>query len=146
MRSGFKLHRLATVHLQQRRLWRQWISLRIHSVLAVRLWFDMPAVMEWWFWGLSYQQRKCGYIRPDRDQSIGHRQAHRPGAGDMVTLTVGDTVYSAPGDSNIPDLGQHWQIAEFNIFGNGDGSEAVFNPDQRWWCALSWTAEQQALP
>jgi hypothetical protein len=49
------------------------------------------------------------------------------GAGDTVTLTVGDTVYSAPGDSNIPDLGQHWQIAEFNIFGNGDASEAVFN-------------------
>lgn len=49
------------------------------------------------------------------------------GAGDTVTLTVGDTAYSAPGDSNIPDLGQHWQIAEFNIFGNGDGSQAVFN-------------------
>jgi hypothetical protein len=49
------------------------------------------------------------------------------GADDTVTLTVGDTVYSAPGDSNIPDLGQHWQIAEFNIFGNGDASEAVFN-------------------
>lgn len=48
-------------------------------------------------------------------------------AGDAVTLTVGDTVYSAPGDNNIPDLGQHWQIAEFNIFGNGDLSEAVFN-------------------
>ncbi|MGC2077281.1 MAG: hypothetical protein WA728_14830 [Xanthobacteraceae bacterium] len=44
-----------------------------------------------------------------------------------MTLTVGDTAYSAPGDSNIPDLGQHWQIAEFNIFGNGDGSQAVFN-------------------
>jgi hypothetical protein len=50
-----------------------------------------------------------------------------PGSDDTVTLTVGDTIYSAPGDNHIPDLGQHWQIAEFNIVGNGDLSQAVFN-------------------
>ncbi len=49
------------------------------------------------------------------------------GSNDGVALTVGDTTYSAPGDDRIPDLGQHWQTAEFNIFGNGDSSEAVFN-------------------
>ncbi|MGD0366538.1 MAG: hypothetical protein ABSA94_03715 [Acidobacteriaceae bacterium] len=49
------------------------------------------------------------------------------GSDDTVTLTVGATIYSAPGDDHIPDLGQHWQTAEFNIFGNGDLSEAVFN-------------------
>ena len=55
-------------------------------------------------------------------------QAAGAGASDdTVTLTVGDTSYSAPGDNLIPDLGQHWQTAEFNIFGNGDASEAVFN-------------------
>jgi len=49
------------------------------------------------------------------------------GADDLITLTVGNTMYSAPGDNRLPDLGQHWQIAEFNIFGNGDGSAANFN-------------------
>jgi hypothetical protein len=49
------------------------------------------------------------------------------GPYDMAVLTVGATIYSAPGDNNIPDLGQHWRVAEFNIFGNGDGSIAEFN-------------------
>jgi hypothetical protein len=49
------------------------------------------------------------------------------GPDDLVILTVGTTMYSAPGDNRLPDLGQNWQIAEFNIFGNGDGSEADFN-------------------
>jgi hypothetical protein len=30
------------------------------------------------FGGLSYQQRECGDIRPDRGQSIGDRETHRP--------------------------------------------------------------------
>ena len=49
------------------------------------------------------------------------------GAEDTVLLTIGTTVYSAPGDDYIPDLGSLWQIAEFNIFGDCCGSEAVFN-------------------
>lgn len=49
------------------------------------------------------------------------------GPDDLITMTVGTTMYSAPGDNRLPDLGQHWQIAEFNIFGNGDGSVANFN-------------------
>lgn len=49
------------------------------------------------------------------------------GPDDLITLTVGTTMYSAPGDNRLPDLGQHWQIAEFNIFGNGDYSVANFN-------------------
>lgn len=49
------------------------------------------------------------------------------GPDDHVTLTVGTTIYSAPGDNHLPDLGQNWQVAEFNIFGNGDYSVADFN-------------------
>lgn len=49
------------------------------------------------------------------------------GPDDSVAVTVGTVVYSAPGDDHFPDLGMHWQIAEFNVFGDGGGDQAVFN-------------------
>jgi hypothetical protein len=46
---------------------------------------------------------------------------------DVVTFTVFDKAYSAPGDNQLPDLGQQWNQAEFNVVGGGNGSQAVFN-------------------
>lgn len=48
-------------------------------------------------------------------------------ADDSVTLSVGNQLYSVTGGDFFPDLGQHWNTAEFNILGPGSGSEAVFN-------------------
>jgi hypothetical protein len=47
---------------------------------------------------------------------------------DTVTLTIGSTVYSASGDDYFPDLASKWQYSEFNILGDGCGSQAWFNP------------------
>ena len=49
------------------------------------------------------------------------------GPDDSVVITVGSTAYSAPGNNLLPDLGSHWQIAEFNVLGDGGGNEANFN-------------------
>jgi hypothetical protein len=46
---------------------------------------------------------------------------------DVVTFTVFDKAYSAPGDNHLPDLGQQWSQAEFNVVGVGNRSQAVFN-------------------
>jgi len=48
-------------------------------------------------------------------------------ADDMVTLSIGSTVYSAPGDNDFPDLTNGWRSSEFNVFGDCCGSEATFN-------------------
>jgi hypothetical protein len=48
-------------------------------------------------------------------------------ADDSVAITVGSTVYSAPGDNRFPDLATLWQYAEYNVFGDGGGDQAVFN-------------------
>jgi hypothetical protein len=48
-------------------------------------------------------------------------------ANDAVTVTIGGTVNSAPGNNYFPDLGSQWKEVEFNVFGNGGGSQAVFN-------------------
>jgi hypothetical protein len=47
--------------------------------------------------------------------------------GDLVTVSIGDSVYSTSGDNTFPDLGSQWQTAEFNVFGDGGGTAAQFN-------------------
>ncbi len=49
------------------------------------------------------------------------------GADDWITVTVGNTVSSSPGNNYFPDLGSQWKGAEFNVFGDGSGDQAVFN-------------------
>jgi hypothetical protein len=46
---------------------------------------------------------------------------------DSVYVTEGTTVYPATGGNYFPDLGTQWQEAEFNVFGDGGGDQAVFN-------------------
>ena len=42
-------------------------------------------------------------------------------------MSVSGTASSAPGGDYFPDLGTQWQEVEFNVFGNGNDSQAVFN-------------------
>ena len=46
---------------------------------------------------------------------------------DAITVTVAGTPHGAAGNNYFPDLGTQWQKAEFNVFGDGGGSQAVFN-------------------
>jgi len=48
-------------------------------------------------------------------------------ANDAVTVSLGAKLYSVSGQSYFPDLAQHWNTSEFNIFGPGNGSQAAFN-------------------
>jgi hypothetical protein len=48
-------------------------------------------------------------------------------ANDGIVVTEGMQTYSAPGNSYFPDLGNKWQIAEFNVFGDGNSSALNFN-------------------
>jgi Ig-like domain CHU_C associated len=48
-------------------------------------------------------------------------------ADDSLALSIGSQLYSVTGDNVFPDLGQHWNATEFNVFGPGNASEAVFN-------------------
>jgi hypothetical protein len=49
------------------------------------------------------------------------------GGTDEVVLAVGDTLYSASGNNSVANLGTGWNSAEFNVFGDGNSTEAVFN-------------------
>jgi hypothetical protein len=47
-------------------------------------------------------------------------------ADDEIAVTAG-SVSTGPGDNYFPDLGNQWQIAEFNVFGDGGSDAANFN-------------------
>lgn len=46
---------------------------------------------------------------------------------DTLVFTVGTEAYSVSGKDSVVDLASAWQGSEFNVFGDGDGSKAVFN-------------------
>ena len=47
---------------------------------------------------------------------------------DGITVTVaGSPPFGAAGNNYFPDLGSQWQEVEFNVFGDGGGSQATFN-------------------
>jgi hypothetical protein len=49
---------------------------------------------------------------------------------DFIAVTTrGGVLNSATGNNYFRDLGQHWQEAEFNVFGDGGGDQAVFGPE-----------------
>ncbi len=53
--------------------------------------------------------------------------AAKEGKKDTVTFTAEKVAYSVTGLDSVVDLATAWQESEFNIFGDGGGSEADFN-------------------
>ena len=46
---------------------------------------------------------------------------------DSIVFSADGVLYSVQGEDNVLNLAQAWKDAEFNIFGDGGGSEASFN-------------------
>jgi hypothetical protein len=46
---------------------------------------------------------------------------------DTLVFTAGTEAYSTTGKDSVVDLANAWQESEFNVFGDGSGSKAVFN-------------------
>ena len=61
-------------------------------------------------------------------------------------MTEGTTVYPATGGNYFPDLGSQWQEAEFNVFGDGNGDQAVFNANSTLQVRNSVTSGTAAAP
>ena len=47
--------------------------------------------------------------------------------GDSITLAIDDTIYTYGTNTSVVNLNANWTTAEFNIIGNGGGSEYSFN-------------------
>lgn len=50
---------------------------------------------------------------------------------DSVTLWEDGTAYKTTGGNYLPDLNTMWKESEFNVFGNGNDSQAVFNKNAK---------------
>ena len=53
--------------------------------------------------------------------------AAKGGSNNSISVSTNGTINFASGDNYFPDLGTHWQVAEFNVFGDGNNDQAVFN-------------------
>jgi hypothetical protein len=53
--------------------------------------------------------------------------AAKQGGTDTLVLTVGTEAYTTSGKDSVVDLATAWKESEFNIIGDGGGSEAEFN-------------------
>jgi hypothetical protein len=51
----------------------------------------------------------------------------KKGGLDKLIMTVGTQAYSTTGKDSVVDLATAWSESEFNIFGDGGGSQAKFN-------------------
>jgi hypothetical protein len=61
-------------------------------------------------------------------QVIGGAAGSNPeSATDSIAVAVGNHFYTQSGNNYFPDLGSQWQEAEFNVFGDSGGNQAVFN-------------------
>jgi hypothetical protein len=49
------------------------------------------------------------------------------GSNDSIIFTDSGTPHTASGDNRFPDIGSQWQQAEFNVFGDGGGTQVAFN-------------------
>ncbi|MGB6713934.1 MAG: hypothetical protein WBE30_09935 [Candidatus Cybelea sp.] len=59
---------------------------------------------------------------------LGGASVARSGYKDNVTLNVTDSgLYKVYGDNWFPHLSNYWKESEFNVFGDYDGNEAIFN-------------------
>ncbi|HEY3637405.1 MAG TPA: hypothetical protein VGK90_04575 [Rhizomicrobium sp.] len=50
------------------------------------------------------------------------------GGNDTLKITTSSKAYSVTLPDSTVDLAGNWNVSEYNIFGDGGGSEAVFNP------------------
>jgi hypothetical protein len=57
----------------------------------------------------------------------GKKGTAKKGGIDTLVFTVGKQAYSTTGSDSVVDLATAWTESEFNIIGDGDGSEATFN-------------------
>jgi hypothetical protein len=69
-------------------------------------------------------------IRPQKINQLGDlnlKGSAVEGGIDTFTLTTKTKAYSTTGEDSVVDLADAWNAAEFNIFGDGGGSDAKFN-------------------
>jgi len=70
-----------------------------------------------------------------------------PRAGRIRLFFSADCVlYSVQGEDNVLNLAQAWKDAEFNIFGDGGGSEASFNNASTIVVRTRWTMAPRTPP
>jgi hypothetical protein len=105
-----------------------------HSRAFMEVWLlnygsDCPS--KWHSFMPDCYLNSSGVEIPDQDLSaLGNLQVSGSavsGGDDTVKVTTSRKAYAVTMPDSIIDLAGNWNTAEYNVFGHGNGSEAVFN-------------------
>jgi hypothetical protein len=65
---------------------------------------------------------------------------------DTFTMTVGTKAYSTTGADTVVTLAKYWNAAEFNVIGDGGGSQAAFKKNTSITVGIALTDGQTTAP
>jgi hypothetical protein len=117
--------------------WEQFIYASDFNAVFIQYWminFNNPCPAGWNTFGGDCWRNSTNSATPPAQTiaALGQMVVDGAVAGvggnpdDAVTFTVGGMAFSASGDNVFPDLTNGWNISEFNVVGDGGGSEATF--------------------
>jgi len=114
--------------------WQQFVYASGYDVAFIQYWlinWNNPCPTGWFTFSNDCYTNSNGVTVPQEVITKLHTLklsgSAKKGGIDTLVFTVGTQAYSTTGSDGVVDLATAWTESEFNVIGDGDGSEAVFN-------------------
>lgn len=116
------------------RAWEQFIYASGYQVAFMQYWlinWSNPCPSGWLTSGNNCYTNSAAVSAPQAPiiqlKTFKLSGSAKKGGTDKLVFAVGTQAYSTTGSDSVVDLATAWTESEFNIFGDGNGSEANFN-------------------
>ena len=114
--------------------WQQFVYSSGYHVAFMQYWlinYNNPCPSGWFSYSNDCYTNSNGVTVPQEVITKLHTLklsgSAKKGGIDTLVFTVGTQAYSTTGEDSVVDLATAWKESEFNVIGDGNGSEAVFN-------------------
>jgi hypothetical protein len=115
--------------------WQQFIYSSTAQTVFIQYWlldYGTPCPKPWTSFGGSCYRNSAAVAAPQQPiTELGHLKLSASATlngRDVLIFSTATEAYSIGGKDSVVDLATGWQETEFNIFGDGDASQATFNP------------------
>jgi hypothetical protein len=114
--------------------WEQFVYASGYDVAFMQYWlinWNTTCPTGWFKYSTDCYTNSAGVTAPQevitKLKTLRLSGAAKKGGLDTLVFTVGTEAYSTTGEDSVVDLATAWTESEFNIIGDGGGSEANFN-------------------
>jgi hypothetical protein len=114
--------------------WEQFVYASGYDEAFMQYWlinWDNPCPAGWFKYSTDCYTNSAAVIAPQAVitelKKLKLSGSAKNGGIDTLVFAVGTEAYSTTGSDSVVDLATAWTESEFNIVGDGDGSEATFN-------------------